>query len=101
MKIQLNIKSLDKTSLLLYHRFLKLIFKKLALKSLNFQNLPLLRKRITLLKSPHVNKKAREQFELQIHRSVVIIKNVKNASNIKFLLINRPKNLKVKIKYKF
>jgi len=37
-------------------------------------NLPIQKKKITVLKSPHVNKKARDQFEICMSNSLVILK---------------------------
>jgi len=74
------------------------------LKKLNIEyklvNLPKKKKRITLLKSPHVYKKAREQFESKVFNSLILIKNQNIKFNfLKFLIINKPKPLKIKILY--
>ena len=37
-------------------------------------NLPVDKKKITVLKSPHVNKKARDQFELSVFNRLIILK---------------------------
>ena len=39
-------------------------------------NLPIDKKKITVLKSPHVNKKARDQFEVNISNCLVILKGL-------------------------
>ena len=72
MKIQLKIKSLDQQSLKLYLIKIHKILKILGIKYNTF-NLPSKRKRITLLKSPHVNKKARDQFEIRTHQRLMDI----------------------------
>ena len=41
--------------------------------ALKFTNLPTLRKRCTLLKSPHVHKKSREQFEWSRKKAQIIV----------------------------
>lgn len=37
-------------------------------------DLPIERKRVTLVKSPHVNKKAKDQFETRLYNGIVIVK---------------------------
>ena len=69
--INLTIKSTN-NGVNVYITFLLSILKKLNIKYKYIQ-LPLSRKRLTLIKSPHVNKKAREQFELQIFKKTIII----------------------------
>lgn len=98
MYIQLKIKSLDKLSLKLYLNYLKNIFFKLKLKNFTIQNLPLEKKKLTLLKSPHVNKKALEQFEFVIYKSLVTLKDFKKLILLKYIIINKPKNLKLSLK---
>ena len=47
-------------------------------KSKNLQlssiSLPIERKKFTVLKSPHVNKKAKEQYEIRFYNSLIVIK---------------------------
>ena len=59
---QLFIKSSSKMSIDLYSVFLKTLLIK-AKVSYSFSHLPKTIKRYTLLKSPHVYKKAKEHFE--------------------------------------
>jgi len=94
---QLKIKSLSKDSLNLYKEFLKITLKKI---NINFSlfNLPTKKKRITLLKSPHVNKSSREQFEIKYFNTIIQIKNILNPNLLKILLINKPKVVTVSIK---
>jgi ribosomal protein S10 len=87
-RLQLKFKSYSQEALLLYKTFL--------LKSLVFLNiqhtkfdLPLRRKKLTLLKSPHVNKKAKEQFELKIYTAFISIEY--HLSFIKYAFLNKPK----------
>ncbi len=101
-KIQLQIKSIDKTTFKLYLIFLKKILKELNIKNSIFC-LPKKKKRLSLLKSPHVNKKAIEQFEITFFTAVLTIK--KNCFNIenntyflKNLIINKPKSINLKMK---
>lgn len=59
-------------------------------KSLNMINLPKKRKLFTVLRSPHIDKKSREQFEFIHYKKKLIIKNknVNNAALFVFLLKN-------------
>jgi ribosomal protein S10 len=94
---QLFLNSIDKRSILIYQRFLIKMFK---CNNTNFKTffLPKKKKRITLLKSPHVYKKAREQFQLERFKCIFFLKNFTNTKYIKQLLLNRPKTIKIKIK---
>lgn len=62
--------------------------------------LPTISKKITLLKSPHVFKKAKEQFELREYKIVVKIKEDKfdHLESIRFALFNRPKSIQLRTK---
>lgn len=99
IKYQFKIKSLNKESLYLYKKFLNNIFKKLNIKY-NICNLPITKKRITLLKSPHVNKTAREQFEIKNYKAVLNINSLLEPIILKFILLNKPKTVTVNIKTK-
>ena len=96
--IQINIKSFKQQTLTTYILFLKNILKKL---NLNFFliNIPKKVKRITLLKSPHVHKKAREQFQIYLYKKVIYVKINKNLIYLKSLLLNKPKLLNITVKY--
>jgi small subunit ribosomal protein S10 len=100
MKIYINVKSLDKILLNIYIKFLTKSLKSLKITNFKIQNLPKVIKRITLLKSPHVNKKAMEQFELRIFKKILVFKiSEKSLSSVvKFFLINKPKSIKLKMK---
>ena len=96
-KYQLKIKSLNKESLNLYKKFLQQTFTKMNLKY-NLFNLPINIKRITLLKSPHVNKPAREQFEIKRY-SCNFTFGCSNKINIeKIVLLNKPSVLTFSLK---
>jgi ribosomal protein S10 len=62
--------------------------------------LPKRKKRITLLSSPHVNKVAREQFEITFYKSIFLIpiNKTNNIFYFKNFLLNKPKNISLKIK---
>jgi len=95
---QLILNSIDKKSIFNYRNFL---VKKLKIKNINFTQffLPQRKKRITLLKSPHVYKSAREQFQLNKYKCIFSIKNlVLSNESILELLLNKPQIISVKIK---
>ena len=95
--IKLTFKSLNKESINLYTLFLTKILEKNRIKHTNF-SFPITKKRITLLKSPHVNKSAREQFEIKYYKKMLIIKNPIESDFIKFLILNKPKTVITNIK---
>ena len=97
MKIQLKIKSLDQQSLKLYLIKIHKILKILGIKYNTF-NLPSKRQRITLLKSPHVNKKAREQFEIKKYSVMIQILSQEKFKILKLLSLNKPKTVTISIK---
>ena len=94
--LQLNIRSTNK-KINIYLIFLLSILKKLNIKY-KYIKIPLLSKKITLLKSPHVNKKAREQFELKIFKQTIIIYSHLKLKILKFLILNKPKFIKLKLR---
>ena len=92
----IEIKSVDKKTLTIYKKFFLKILIKLDI-CFNIINLPNKKKIITLLKSPHVNKKAREQFEHRIYKKRFLIKSNVNLKLLKVLTLIKPKNIKIKI----
>lgn len=59
-------------------------------------------KRITLLKSPHVNKKAKESFELRTYKMSLFFtmkKKFKSLMILDSILKNKPKFIKLKIDF--
>jgi ribosomal protein S10 len=94
---QIQIHSINKSVLNVYAFFLLNIFKKLSIKH-SISNLPTNKKRITVLKSPHVHKSSREQFEIKTYKLVISVFSKIQMSLLKFLIINKPKSLKLKIK---
>ena len=59
--------------------------------------LPKKKKRITLLNSPHVHKKAREQFELSTYKTLLDISG--NSNDIHFFVSALKKSYKNKLRY--
>jgi ribosomal protein S10 len=96
MNTKLKLISLNKKSLILYNSFLLNIFNKLNIKY-SIINLPKKKKIITLLKSPHVYKKARKQFEFNTYKKIINIKINLKFNTLKFLILNKPQNIKISI----
>jgi len=99
IKYQFKVKSLNKEALFLYQEFLKNIFDKVNITA-QVCYLPVKKKRITLLKSPHVNKTAREQFEIKSYKFILDISSetVVNVNVLKQILLNKPKIISVSLK---
>lgn len=96
MKIVLIYSSNSKNFLNMYKLFLKKIFK---LINLNFflLNSPHTKKRKTFLKSPHVNKRSKENFEINIYK-FKLYTNL-TTSFLKIFRYNVPKNIHLKLLY--
>ncbi len=94
--IRIKIRSLDQESILLYKKFISQIISKL-----NFvfttSNMPNKKKRVTLLKSPHVNKKAREQFQITSYKTSFEIRDALSIGVLKYIVLNKPKTVKVSL----
>ena len=95
--IQIRICSIDKTLLDIYLSFLQTLFKKLNIVYTS-TNLPVKTKKITLLKSPHVHKKAREQFEVKRFTKLFTVRDFKTTKYLIFIFLNKPKFIKIKLK---
>lgn len=52
----------------------------------------------TILRSPHVNKSSREQFERRIHKRLIILLNTKPETMDKLKHISIPTGVEIKIK---
>ena len=97
LKYKIKIKSLHKESIKLYINFLDTILKKIRVE-FSIINLPKKKNRITLLKSPHVNKSAREQFEIRYYSNLLKIKSDIDHKTLELLLINKPKSVSIDVK---
>lgn len=85
--------SLTKKSLHNYKNYISSILKKFNI-DFKIVSLPLKTKTKTLLKSPHVTKKAKESFELTFFKFVVIIKF--DNKLVKILRTNVPNTMHLK-----
>ena len=95
--MKIKIKSIDQQSLKIYLMNIKKILKVLKLEY-NIFNLPTKQKLITLLKSPHVNKTAREQFKIRTYKTIEKISNFNKFKILKLLSLNKPKTITLSIK---
>ena len=96
---QIIIKSSCNYTLKTYVSYLELLFKQLNINTSIFF-LPASERKITLLKSPHVYKKAKEQFKVSTYKVLISI-DITNSTilnKIGLFLINKPKAVFVKIK---
>lgn len=91
------LKSLDAKSIYLYKNFIVALLSTINIKYRVF-HFPIKKKTVTLLKSPHVYKSAREQFEIRYYKMIVFIPKLSNSFVLNNLLINKPKNIQLRIK---
>ena len=97
IKFQIKLKSVNQKSLLFYKIFILNILKKLNIKYTS-TFLPTQIKRVTFLKSPHINKTAREQFQIKTFNLLLKLVSTININDIKVLLLNKPKTIKILFK---
>jgi small subunit ribosomal protein S10 len=95
--LQIKLKSLNKESITFYKIFIGKIFNSLNI-SFNWIDLPNKKKRITLLKSPHVNKSAREQFQVTTYKTLILVRSKISLNQLKLVVLNKPKTVKIIIK---
>ncbi len=60
--------------------------------------LPTRIERYTVLRSPHVNKKSREQFEMRTHKRVIEISEASSKTMDALTKINMPAGVNIRIK---
>ena len=96
-RYQVTIKSTNGESLTFFKEFFSAVLKKAAILH-TFVNLPINKNRITLLKSPHVNKKSREQLEIKYLKVLFQINSPIGLNKLNKLLLNKPKVVSVNIK---
>ena len=95
--LKLEFKTLNQEIFFIYKKFLIKQFTKLNIYYSHF-TLPIKRKKITLLRSPHVYKKSREQFELKKYKHLIHIYSNCPNSFLKFLIINKPFEINLTLK---
>ena len=97
-KYILNLSSSCNKSIQLYSFFISEIVKNFNI-SYSMFHFPIKRKKFTLLKSPHVFKKAKENFETKTFKASFSFHNSLNTNLLKLILLNKPKNIFVSIKF--
>ncbi len=60
--------------------------------------LPTKRSVYTVLKSPHVNKKAREQFQMKVHKRIIEILNTTTKTINELMKLDLPAGVDIEIK---
>jgi len=95
--LKLNLKTLNKYSLVFYIILLKKIFNKINLVFSIF-NCPKKKKRLTFLKSPHVYKKAQQHFKLISYKCIIYIKQKVSIKLLKQIFFNKPKIVSLQLK---
>jgi ribosomal protein S10 len=95
----IKIKSSCNYTLKAYTFYLESIFKTLSIDYSIFY-LPKEDQKLTLLKSPHVYKKAKEQFKISMYKVTISLesKNSQNLNKLVPFLINKPKAIFIKVK---
>ncbi len=96
---KIKIKSSCNYTLKAYTFYLESVLKNLSIDYSIF-NLPKKEEKLTLLKSPHVYKKAKEQFKLSTYKAIISINGFDNNDTLNKLvpfLINKPKAIFIKV----
>ncbi len=60
--------------------------------------LPTRVERYTVLRSPHIDKKSREQFEIRTHKRLILISDTTNETIDKLSKLNMPAGVDIRIK---
>ncbi len=97
---KIRIKSSCNYTLKAYALYLESILKSLSLQYSIFY-LPKEEHKLTMLKSPHVYKKAKEQFKIETYKVIISVGQLENNQSLNKLvpfLINKPKAVFIKIK---
>lgn len=103
-KIYIKIKSFNDSILDKSKKKIFQICSAIGIDKVNHLRLPVHRKKITILRSPHIDKKSREQFEWKRHKILVkmISDNITNTYLLLFLLKDGEfPGLELKISVKF
>lgn len=95
----ITLTSFSKESLLIFLKFLKNYDNNHF--QLTILRLPTQLKKFCVLKSPHINKKAKVHFELKTHKALINfnIYNVYNLKKLFYILFNKPKSIHITIKF--
>ncbi len=91
-KVSLNLKSFDLENLVQCQFYLVSVLKFLNLDQIKHQVRQKKYKKITVCRSPHIDKKSREQFQIITHRKTLVCR-IQNSS-VFLLVIEILKNIK-------
>lgn len=100
LKLYLRFQSFRKESLKKFKTTIAILAK---VKKFGFSSidLPLERKKLTILKSPHVNKKAKDQFEFRFYNALIVLKLYSIDPSLLEKIHSRvPADLLLKLSYK-
>lgn len=92
LNCKLTLSGLSKESI---DEYIKLIAKTINQTSLPAVWLPTKKSRITLLKSPHVNKRAKEHFELKTYKATVKFLSINQFDQINLTTLHKPAGVQV------
>lgn len=94
-KISLLLKSIDQELLNAFTLVLNTKLKNISNIKCSTVSLPKKIKKITVLKSPHINKTSREQFEIRSYKNLITLNLIDtNISAVNILLIKLMQNLR-------
>lgn len=85
----------DKLSIKILNTLIFYVFKNV---NYSFVILPCKKKKITVLKAPHVHKKAKEHYEIFFYKRLLILPTIFNKKVLSFLSL-LPNNIRFKITY--
>lgn len=91
-KLKLNLNSFDLDSLNRTEKYLLSVFSFFDFTEIKQQIHPKKSKKITVLRSPHIDKKSREQFQIQSHKKTLSI-SIENKKSV-LLVFEIFKNMK-------
>lgn len=90
--------SVHKSLIKMYSFFLIGLLKKSINSSFKTCSQPVKEKKLTILKSPHVNKKSKEQFIVHCYKKIIFCDSKTVDTYLKFFVINKPSSLSVRIR---
>lgn len=94
---QIKLISIHKNLLEIYSSYL-INFLRGKEVSITLSGQPVKSKKLTLFRSPHVNKKSKEQFIVYEYKKIIYCSSFFFNSSIKKLFLNKPNSLFIKIK---
>lgn len=91
--ISLNLKSFDLDFLNRTEKYLYSLFSFLEIKKIKHKMISTKSKKITVLRSPHIDKKSREQFQMITHKRTVVV-NLREK-HLVLIFLNLVKSMKL------